>query len=120
MFSLRLYRDIIFQIAGMGKEQPLIYQFQVSTPGHLSQLINQFWATAFSKGDPQLAKLGDDLRPTRGAQLFDLPTMPVDNGYFFIHVDSPVADGGSPRVEFLFTWSGAEKKENQIRMKKLN
>lgn len=41
--------------------------------------------------------LRDNLRPTRDAQLFDLPTTPVDNGYFSIHVDSPVADGGSPQ-----------------------
>ena len=36
----------------------------------------------------------DNLRPTKDAQLFDLPTTPVDNGYFSIHVDSPVGDGG--------------------------
>ena len=46
---------------------------------------------------------GGNLRPTRDAQLFDLSTTPVDNGYFSIHVDSPVADGGSPPGwNFLF------------------
>jgi len=28
--------------------------------------------------------------------------------------------GDRPRVEFLFSWSGAERKENKIRVKKLN
>jgi hypothetical protein len=59
-----------------------------------------------------MSLLGFSKRPTRDAQLFDLPTTPVDNGYFSIHVDSPVADGGSPPSLIFFSFRSASRKEN--------
>jgi len=48
----------------MGKEQPLIFQFQVSTPGRIQLLMKLISASAFSKEDAHKTLAGGNLRPT--------------------------------------------------------